>query len=165
MSCENRIDHPMVLRGSRPSNGEGRPFEQERAMAKLRRRRVKVPENLPALSNQLAVNPSSDRPNLSAWRRLVFAVSSVLGILALLELAPLGLWHPTGQCPSRSVRGVHASGFPLPSSSGCHRSGDRHPGAEQARVAQRPALSSAQAARYVPDRLPGGLSHLRPAVL
>ncbi len=58
-------------------------------MAKLRRRRVKVPENLPALSNQLAVNPSSDRPNLSAWRRLVFAVSSVLGILALLELA---LW-------------------------------------------------------------------------
>ena len=58
-------------------------------MAKLSRRRVKVPENLPALSNQLAVNPSSDRPNLSAWRRLVFAASSVLGILALLELA---LW-------------------------------------------------------------------------
>ena len=58
-------------------------------MAKLSRRRVKVPENLPALSNQLAVNPSSDWPNLSAWRRLVFAVSSVLGILVLLELA---LW-------------------------------------------------------------------------
>ena len=76
-------------RGPRPNNGEGRAFEQERAMAKLSRRRVKVPENLPALSNQLAVNPSSDRPNLSAWRRLVFAASSVLGILALLELA---LW-------------------------------------------------------------------------
>ncbi len=58
-------------------------------MAKLRGRPDRVPENLPAPSNRLAANPSPNRPTLSLRRKLVFAVSSVLGIFVLLELA---LW-------------------------------------------------------------------------
>ena len=104
-------------------------------------------------------------PGLPRWKKLSFALLTAIVILVVVELALRAL----GVSPAYDRRDPYAGFTPqvphFQVEEDWRRSGGRHARPEQAGVAQRPALSPAQAGGHLPDRLPGRLGHLRPAVL
>ena len=166
-STPDLVRNPIVNR-SDPGNSLLSPpaVSGMTSMARSKSRGTAIAENPasePARSQGASRSASGAR--LPVWKKLAFGGVATLGALVFIEAV---LWA-CGVKPAYFTRDPyagftpHVTHFQIEKENSGSRG--RHPRPEQARVAQRAAVPAAQAAGHLPDRLPGRLGNLRPALL